>query len=105
MAKTYSKMKDPAARTKMTDFYVSIQIVGTADDCIQQLGELQRLTGTDHVVCDFSYGRMPPDKAELNMRHFADRVLPVMQRDSAFARPVVASERAETRSDNVFVPA
>jgi alkanesulfonate monooxygenase SsuD/methylene tetrahydromethanopterin reductase-like flavin-dependent oxidoreductase (luciferase family) len=105
MAKTYGKMKDPAARKKMTDFYVSIQIVGTADDCIQQLGELQRLTGTDHVVCDFSYGRMPPDQAELNMRHFADRVLPVMQRDSAFAGPAVAPERADKRRDDVFVPA
>ena len=36
------------------------------------------------MVCDFSYGRLPPDQAELNMRHFADRVLPVMQRDAAF---------------------
>jgi len=105
MAKTYGKLRDPAERKKMTDFYVSIQIVGTADDCIQQLGELQRLTGTDHVVCDFSFGRMPPDKAELNMRHFADRVLPVMQRDAAFAGSGVAAERAKERSDAVFVPA
>jgi alkanesulfonate monooxygenase SsuD/methylene tetrahydromethanopterin reductase-like flavin-dependent oxidoreductase (luciferase family) len=105
MAKVYGKLKDPAARTKMTDFYVSIQIVGTPDDCIQQLGELQRLTGSDHVVCDFSYGRMPPDKAELNMRHFAERVLPVMQRDSAFAGPVVAPEHPKQQRDDVFAPA
>jgi alkanesulfonate monooxygenase SsuD/methylene tetrahydromethanopterin reductase-like flavin-dependent oxidoreductase (luciferase family) len=105
MAKTYGKMKDPIERRKMTDFYVSIQIVGTADDCIQQLGELQRLTGTDHVVCDFSYGRMPPGQAELNMRHFADRVLPVMQRDISFAGPAVAAERPKKYSDDVFVPA
>ena len=105
MAKTYAKLKDPAARNKMTDFYVSIQIVGTADDCIQQLRELQRLTGTDHVVCDFSYGRMPPDKAELNMRHFAERVLPVMQRDAAFAGPVVAPEHPKEQRDDVFAPA
>jgi alkanesulfonate monooxygenase SsuD/methylene tetrahydromethanopterin reductase-like flavin-dependent oxidoreductase (luciferase family) len=98
-------MKDPAEREKMTRFYVSIQIAGTADDCIQQLGELQRLTGTDHVVCDFSYGRMPPEQAELNMRHFADRVLPVMQRDSAFASPVVAPDLAKKHSDDVFAPA
>ena len=105
MAKTYGKMKDPAARQKMTDFYVSIQIVGTADDCIQQLGELQRLTGTDHVVCDFSYGRMPPERAELNMRHFAERVLPVMQRDPAFAGPVVVRKRQDNSKDDVFAPA
>ena len=102
---SYGKLKDPAERRKMTDFYVSIQIVGTADDCIQQLGELQRLTGTDHVVCDFSYGRMPPDKAELNMRHFADRVLPVMQRDAAFTGPVVQPKLADKPKDDFFVPA
>ena len=50
MAKTYSKLQDPVAREKMTKFYVGIQIVGTPDDCIQQMGELQRLTGTDHIA-------------------------------------------------------
>lgn len=107
MAKTYSKLKDPVARQKMTEFYVGIQIVGTPDDCIQQLGELQRLTGTDHVVCDFSYGRMTRQEAELNMRLFADRVLPVVQRDAAFAG---GREAAETRpagapQTDVFAPA
>ena len=105
MAKTYSKLKDPEARHKMTDFYVSIQIVGTPDDCVQQLGELQRLTGTDHVVCDFSYGGMPREHAELNMRLFADRVLPTMQRDAAFAG---ASERSTPQAvgrEDVFAPA
>jgi hypothetical protein len=52
-----------------------------------------------------AYGRMPPDQAELNMRHYADRVLPVMQRDPAFAGPDVAPERADKRRDDVFVPA
>jgi alkanesulfonate monooxygenase SsuD/methylene tetrahydromethanopterin reductase-like flavin-dependent oxidoreductase (luciferase family) len=105
MKDTYAKMKDPVKRQKMTDFYVSIQIVGTPDDCIQQLGELQRLTGTDHVVCDFSYGRMPPDQAELNMRHFAQTALPVMQRDAAFAGPAVFTERATKPHEDVFAPA
>jgi alkanesulfonate monooxygenase SsuD/methylene tetrahydromethanopterin reductase-like flavin-dependent oxidoreductase (luciferase family) len=105
MAKTYAKLKDPVARNKMNDFYVSIQIVGTPDDCVQKLGELQRLTGTDHVVCDFSYGRMPPDQAELNMRLFADRAMPVLQRDSAFASPGVVSQRAGKPQDDVFAPA
>ena len=54
---------------------------------------LQRLTGTG-LACGFSYGRMPPDKAELNMRLFAERVMPVMQHDAAFAGPVVVPERS-----------
>ena len=104
MARTYGKMKDPVSRQKMTEFYVSIQIVGTPDDCIQQLGELQRLTGTDHVVCDFSYGRMPPARAELNMRHFAERALPVLQRDPAFVPPAHLPRLAAS-NDDVFAPA
>ena len=30
---------------KATDFYVSIQIVGTPNDCLEKIGELQRCTG------------------------------------------------------------
>ena len=105
MAKTYSKLKDPRARQDMTKFYVGIQIVGTPDDCVQQVAELQRLTGTDHVVCDFSYGGMPREEAELNMRLFADRAMPILQRDTAFAG---TSDRAGTREAahaDVFAPA
>ena len=49
MTKTYAKMKEDAARQKATEFYVRIQIVGTPDDCIQQIAELRALTGTDHI--------------------------------------------------------
>jgi alkanesulfonate monooxygenase SsuD/methylene tetrahydromethanopterin reductase-like flavin-dependent oxidoreductase (luciferase family) len=87
MAKTYSKMKDAGFRQKATDFYVKIQIVGTPDDCLQQIAELQRLTGVDHLVTEFAFGGMPHEQAELNMRLFADRVVPVLQRDRAFGGP------------------
>jgi alkanesulfonate monooxygenase SsuD/methylene tetrahydromethanopterin reductase-like flavin-dependent oxidoreductase (luciferase family) len=85
MAKTYSKMKDEGFRKKATEFYVKIQIVGTPDDCVQQVGELHRLTGVDHLVTEFAFGGMPHEQAEVNMRLFADRVMPVLQRDRAFA--------------------
>ena len=84
MAKTYSKMKDPGFRKKATEFYVRIQVVGTPDDCLQQVAELHRLTGLDHLVTEYGYGGMPHEQAELNMRRFADRVMPVLQRDDAF---------------------
>jgi alkanesulfonate monooxygenase SsuD/methylene tetrahydromethanopterin reductase-like flavin-dependent oxidoreductase (luciferase family) len=87
MAKTYSKMKDEGFRKKATDFYVKIQIGGTPDDCLQQLAELHRLTGVDHLVTEFAFGGMPHEQAELNMRLFADRVMPVLQRDRGFAGP------------------
>jgi hypothetical protein len=46
---------------------------------------LQRLTGLDHLVTEYSFGAMPHEEAEVNMRLFADRVLPILQRDPAFA--------------------
>jgi alkanesulfonate monooxygenase SsuD/methylene tetrahydromethanopterin reductase-like flavin-dependent oxidoreductase (luciferase family) len=110
MAKTYSKMKDESFRQKATEFYVKIQVVGTPDDCLQQIAELQRLTGLDHLVTEFGYGGMPHAEAELNMRLFADRVMPVLQRDAAFAVPrpgeaAAACNATGERAADVFAPA
>ena len=107
MAKTYSKMKDPGFRKKATDFYVKIQVVGTPDDCIQQIGELQRLTGLDHLVTEFGFGGMPHEQAELNMRLFADRVMPVLQHDRAFVAPAAPATGAAAApsASGIFAPA
>jgi len=107
MAKTYAKMKDDGFRRKATDFYVSIQIVGTPEDCVAQIAEMRRQTGVEHLVTEFAYGNMPHEESELNMRLFADRVLPVLQRDAAFGGP--AGERPAARSaareEDLFAPA
>ena len=103
MAKTYAKMKEDAARQKATEFYVKIQIVGTPDDCIQQIAELRAVTGTDHIISDFSYGGMPHEQGELNMRLFADQVMPVLQRDALFVAPRAQSVTAT--HEDVFAPA
>jgi alkanesulfonate monooxygenase SsuD/methylene tetrahydromethanopterin reductase-like flavin-dependent oxidoreductase (luciferase family) len=110
MAKTYSKMKDETFRTQATEFYIKIQIVGTPDECLQQLAELHRLTGLNHLVTEFAFGGMPHDEAELNMRLFADRVMPVLQRDPAFAGSAIRADAQEPgpidqRSGGVFAPA
>jgi alkanesulfonate monooxygenase SsuD/methylene tetrahydromethanopterin reductase-like flavin-dependent oxidoreductase (luciferase family) len=108
MAKTYSKMKDESFRKKATDFYVKIQIVGTPDDCLQQVAELERLTGVDHLVTEFAFGGMPHEQAELNMRLFAERVMPVLQRDRAFAGPANGARTAVPGVEGaagIFAPA
>jgi alkanesulfonate monooxygenase SsuD/methylene tetrahydromethanopterin reductase-like flavin-dependent oxidoreductase (luciferase family) len=103
MARTYAKMKDPEARAKATEFYVKIQIVGTPDDCLQQIAELRAVTGTDHLIADFSYGGMPHEDGELNMRLFGNKVLTVAQRDPAFAGPATRTRR--DARDDLFAPA
>ena len=109
MTKTYAKMKDPTFREKATDFYVKIQVVGTPDDCLQQLAELRRLTGLDHLVTEFGFGGMPHEQAEQSMRLFADRVVPVLQRDPAFSDPVAIAAGGNgapaDRPSGVFAPA
>jgi alkanesulfonate monooxygenase SsuD/methylene tetrahydromethanopterin reductase-like flavin-dependent oxidoreductase (luciferase family) len=109
MARTYAKINESAEqKAKATDFYVSIQIVGTPDDCLQKIGELQRLTGLDHLVTEFSFGAMPHEEAEVNMRLFADRVMPVLQRDPAFAAPrleTIAAPVKTGNSERLFAPA
>jgi alkanesulfonate monooxygenase SsuD/methylene tetrahydromethanopterin reductase-like flavin-dependent oxidoreductase (luciferase family) len=106
MAKTYAKMKDEDYRRKATEFYVKIQVVGTPDDCLQQIGELQRLTGLDHLVTEFGFGGMPHEEAELNMRLFADRVMPALQRDRAFAAaPETAGAAPVPGAEGIFAPA
>jgi len=107
MAKTYARLQDEQERVRATEFYVKIQIVGTPEDCIAQIAELQRLTGTDHVVTEFSYGGIPHADAEKNMRLFAERALPVLQRDAAFAAPpapTMTTLQGAAKSD-LFAPA
>jgi alkanesulfonate monooxygenase SsuD/methylene tetrahydromethanopterin reductase-like flavin-dependent oxidoreductase (luciferase family) len=107
-AKTYAKMKDAGFRQKAADFYVKIQVVGTPDECLQQLAELRRLTGLDHLVTEFAFGGMPHHEAELNMRLFADRVMPTLQRDPAFAAPSPAAPPESSvvgQAEGIFAPA
>jgi alkanesulfonate monooxygenase SsuD/methylene tetrahydromethanopterin reductase-like flavin-dependent oxidoreductase (luciferase family) len=109
MARTYAKISESAeTRRKATDFYVAIQIVGTPKDCLDKIAELQRLTGLDHLVTEYSFGAMPHEEAEVNMRLFASRVLPTLQRDPAFAgggAPQVAAPTAEPAQERLFAPA
>jgi len=106
LAKTYTKMKEESFRSKATDFYVSIQIAGNPDDCIQQIAELRRLTGMDHLVTEFSFGSMPHHLSELSMRLFADKVMPVLQNDAAFQGEIDPFVQSSGASDErLFAPA
>ena len=106
IGQTYAKMKEPTRQAKATEFYVSIQVVGTPDDCIQKIAELHRLTGMDHLITEFSFGGMPHEDAELAMRLFAGKVVPVLQRDAMFTAPRAAPTAApEAMTEGIFAPA
>ena len=98
-----------ASTTEMRDSIVvpiENQIAGTPDDCIQQVAELRRLTGMDHLVTEFSFGSMPHHLAERNMRLFGAEVLPVLQRDAAFQGEIEPAPLAiEDEKERLFAPA
>jgi len=109
MARTYAKIGESAeTKKKATDFYVSIQIVGTPKDCLEQIAELQRCTGMDHLVTEFSFGGLPHEEGEVNMRLFADKVMPTLQHDPTFAAPAggpVTVTQPATAKERLFAPA
>lgn len=108
MAKTYSKMKDPGFRKSANEFYVSIQVVGTPKDCMEQIAELRRLTGVEHLVGEFSFGGMPHERAEQNLRLFAEKALPTLKHDQAFCVPITPAGELDAGPDkheDVFAPA
>ena len=57
------------------------------------------------MVCDFSYGGMPHEQGELNMRMFATEVMPTLQHDSAFKGPIELPSLTGKQEDDVFAPA
>lgn len=108
VAKTYAKLRDPENLRKSTEFYVSIQIVGTPEDCLQQIGALQKVTGLDHLVTEFAFGNLPHHEAETNLRLFADKVLPTLQHDPAFATAKAVAgpaPRLKAGHGDIFAPA
>ena len=68
------------------------------------------MTGLDHLVTELAFGDMPQEEAELNMRLFAERVMPVLQRDPAFAQPTGgrspgAPADSGAGAERIFAPA
>jgi len=85
LAKTYTKFTDSQVKSKAVDFFVSLHVAGTPKECLDQIAEIKQKTGMDHFVGQFSYGGMPYELCERNMRLFAQKVMPVLKEDSAFA--------------------
>jgi hypothetical protein len=52
---------------------------------------MQEKVGLNHFIAVFSYGGMPHEEAERNLRLFAAEVLPKLQREEGKKVPVTAS--------------
>ncbi len=87
---------------------MKIQVVDTRDDCIQQVTELQRLTGLDHLVTEFGFGAMPHHEASSTC---ASLPIASCRRSSMVPRSRIPHRRFERgvacrqRSAGIFAPA
>ncbi len=67
-------------RNALQDFFVSLQVSGTPEQCRQKIMDIHGYTGADSLVAFFSYGGMPYGDAERSMRLFASEVLPELKK-------------------------
>jgi hypothetical protein len=63
----------------MTEFFLSLQVYGTPEQCHDKILEIQRRTGAEAFVAVLSYGGMPYDIAEHSVRTFANQVVPELR--------------------------
>jgi hypothetical protein len=65
----------------MTEGFVSFQVAGTTEMCLEKIRFIRSKVHSDHFVALFKYGGMPIELAERNMRLFADTVMPELKRE------------------------
>ena len=76
-------------------FLADLQVWGTPDQCFERIMEQHELAGTCGLIGAFSYGGMPHESADANMRLFADKVLPRLK--AVGVKTVVGGDGEETR--------
>jgi alkanesulfonate monooxygenase SsuD/methylene tetrahydromethanopterin reductase-like flavin-dependent oxidoreductase (luciferase family) len=69
---------------KLVDMYLGVQAWGTPEQVLERLSARREIIGDFALTCAFRYAGMPVQDAERSMRTFAEKVLPVLHRDSEF---------------------
>jgi alkanesulfonate monooxygenase SsuD/methylene tetrahydromethanopterin reductase-like flavin-dependent oxidoreductase (luciferase family) len=88
MAKLRAQMPEGADTTAI---YLQNNIWGSPATCLEKLKNVNDMMGADEFVAVFSYGAMPVEKAERNMRLFAEQVLPKVQTFELAEAPLLVS--------------
>ena len=69
-------MQEKGAQEAMTDAFVGLHPWGTPDQVVEKISGIRDMIGAEGFVGVFSYGGMSAEKAEANVRLFADKVMP-----------------------------
>jgi len=74
------RVSAPGGVDAMTDFFLSLQVWGTPEQCYDRIVDIQKRTGAEAFNGVFSYGGMPYDLAEASVRLFANEVMPALKK-------------------------
>ena len=96
LAKTYAKLSaDEQAKAKAVEFYRSLHAAGTAAQVLEKFRYIHHTVALEHAIAGFAFGGLPYAKLERSFKLFAEKVLPVLQKDPAFQLPKEQSRYAE----------
>jgi alkanesulfonate monooxygenase SsuD/methylene tetrahydromethanopterin reductase-like flavin-dependent oxidoreductase (luciferase family) len=85
----YGKMAsqiEKAGADGTVEFFVNLQVWGTPEQCYDKILDIRSKVGCDAFNGVFSYGGMPYEEAERNLRLFARAVRPQLQHLDTQAR-------------------
>lgn len=69
-------MQQKGVQEQMTRDFVDLHPWGTPDQVVEKISHVRDMIGAEGFIGVFSYGGMSAEKAETNMRLFADKVMP-----------------------------
>jgi alkanesulfonate monooxygenase SsuD/methylene tetrahydromethanopterin reductase-like flavin-dependent oxidoreductase (luciferase family) len=95
----YGKMAEKIQQygtDKVIEYFMNLQVWGTPEQCYAKILDVRSRVANDTFVGVFSYAGMDYGAAEANMRLFASRVLPELQKLPPAPAPSAAAPRAGT---------
>jgi len=99
----YKQMQEmantPGGVDALVDFFLNLQVWGTPEMCYEKILDIQRRTGAEAYNGIFSYGGMPFDLAEANVRLFATEVMPELKRCVPLEDQLIARAGVGQRAD------
>jgi hypothetical protein len=89
----------PGGVDALVDFFLGLQVWGTPEMCYEKILDIQRRTGAEAFTGIFSYGGMPYDVVEANLRPFAAEVMPELKRRVPIEDQLIARAGVGQRAD------
>jgi alkanesulfonate monooxygenase SsuD/methylene tetrahydromethanopterin reductase-like flavin-dependent oxidoreductase (luciferase family) len=83
-------MNSPGGVDAMVEFFLGLQIWGTPEQCYKRIVEVSERTGAEAFNGVFSYGGMPYEYAEENLRTFATEVAPELRKRIPLEAQIIA---------------